>query len=477
MTQRRGSVLVGLLWCLTLLSVVVIGVLHLARLDLKVTQNYADTIQARYLALAGVEKAKALLYRDMMERQRAVKSHSGELHSLPEQFRDVRLGRGEFSVFRQGRRDEGGGILYGVSDEESRLNVNHASSQELSKILGMTEDVLAAIQDWRDGDNSARPSGAEAEHYASLRPPYLPRNGPFQTMRELLMVRGVTRELLSGEDANQNGLLDPEEDDGRASLPVDDADGVLDSGWSELLTIDSMARNENSAGQARVDIKSADERTLSSVRGISEELAKAIVAYRNQDEFETIADLLDVRAMVPQSPGAVEENSRRPPGGGPQSGARSGTPLPQQQSRQRSSEAQPNLQPTGPPLINEDLLIEIADDITTGSDTEQPGAININTASPEVLACLPGVSRELGQAIVAYRKSAGYFPNIAAVLKVDGMTRDIFKQLAPKICARSETFRILSEGRVPLTGARRRVEMVVRVSSGNVETLSYREDL
>ena len=120
--------------------------------------------------------------------------------------------------------------------------------------------------------------------------------------------------------------------------------------------------------------------------------------------------------------------------------------------------------------------MEIADDVTVSSDSEQAGAININTASPEVLACLPGISEELAQAIVSYRKSAGFFPNIAWLLKVDGMNRALFKQVAPKVSARSETFRILSEGRVTSTGARKRIQAIVRVSSGSIDTISYRED-
>ena len=51
MRSKQGSVLVGVLWCLALLSVVVIGVLHSARLDLLVVKNYGDQIQAHYLAL------------------------------------------------------------------------------------------------------------------------------------------------------------------------------------------------------------------------------------------------------------------------------------------------------------------------------------------------------------------------------------------------------------------------------------------
>jgi competence ComEA-like helix-hairpin-helix protein len=122
--------------------------------------------------------------------------------------------------------------------------------------------------------------------------------------------------------------------------------------------------------------------------------------------------------------------------------------------------------------------MDIADDLMAGNASEEhPGAVNINTASPEVLACLPGVTPDLAQAIIAYRRSAGFFPNIAWLLKVDGMNRDIFKQMAPRVCARSETFRILSEGRIPSTGARKRIQVIVQLSAGEFTTLSWREDL
>ena len=191
--SKGASVLVALLWCLMLLSLVVVGMLHTARMDLTVQKNYGDKIQARYLAVAGIEKAKALLYRDARDRSRIRRNHAGQLYNSPEDFRDITLGRGEFRVFHRGRADAGGGMVYGVDDEESRLNVNYASIESLSKIEGMTPDIAAAIIDWRDEDNQVTPGGAEAEYYASLQPPYLPRNGPIQTIRELLMVRGITR--------------------------------------------------------------------------------------------------------------------------------------------------------------------------------------------------------------------------------------------------------------------------------------------
>src|ERR1039457_677160 len=129
-------------------------------MDLLVVKNYGDRIQAHYLALAGIEKAKALLYQDARERSRSGRHHSGALYDAPDQLRDVAFGRGQYRVFRRGREDEGGGILYGISDEESRLNVNVASADELGKLYGMTPDVVAAILSLRAADHTATPGGA-----------------------------------------------------------------------------------------------------------------------------------------------------------------------------------------------------------------------------------------------------------------------------------------------------------------------------
>jgi DNA uptake protein ComE-like DNA-binding protein len=484
--KERASVLVGLLWCLALLSVVVIGVLYSSRLDLQVAKNTADTIQARYLALAAIEKAKALLYQDERERQRSARHHSGALYDAPEHFRDVPLGRGLFSVIRQSGPGETRGIIYGVSDEESRLNINRAQNDALAKIRGMTPDVIAALQDWRDGDTAVTPGGAEAEYYASRKPPVQPRNGPLETLQEFLMIRDVPRDLFLGEDTNQNGLLDPWENDGGASPPNDNRDGILDTGWAGLFTTDSAASGNNAGGHERIDIRSADERALSAVRSLSADMVRAIIAYRGQNQFKNVTDLLDVTPPAPPGsptpsrpanaptapgsgpgPGPVNRSVRTtggPAGAGPTTaepvatGARSGAP-------------------TGPRLITPETLMEIADDVTATDDDEQAGVINVNTAGPEVLACLPGLTPELAQAIVAHRRSAGFFPNVAWLLKVDGLSPEILKQLWPKVTVRSETFRILGEGRVPSTGARQRVEKIVRLTRGSFQTLSYREDL
>ncbi len=136
----------------------------------------------------------------------------------------------------------------------------------------------------------------------------------------------------------------------------------------------------------------------------------------------------------------------------------------------------PGNNPSGPKVISQSLLADIADDVTVADGTDLDGVVNINTASLEVLICLPGVQRELAQAIISFRQSNGFFSNIAGLLRVQGMTQDLFKQLAPLVTARSETFRILCEGKVTSTGARQRILEIVHVGLRSVTTVSYRED-
>ncbi|HUA64640.1 MAG TPA: helix-hairpin-helix domain-containing protein [Alphaproteobacteria bacterium] len=451
--RRRASVLVALLWIVALLSVVVVSLMHTTWIDLVIVKNYGDRVQAHYLALAGIERAEALLYQDAQDRSHSDLNHHGKLYNDSQDFQNSSFGRGEFTIFRRGRQDEGGGILYGVADEESRLDVNVASSNELMQLPNMTPDVMASIVDWRSPTNVVLPGGAEATYYESLQPPYEPRNSAYETVRELLMVKGVTPELLLGEDAHQDGFLPTTAiigndfpDDGNHACDVD-------AGWAGILTVDSYDNNVSASGQNRVNIQTADQNALVAVPGITPDIAQAIIAYRSQHQFQSIADLLDVTAPQPPDQGAQGNSNQN---GGNSSG----------QSGQSS----------GQTVISDDLLMEIADNLTANRSRSESGLININTASLDVLACLPQIDRQLAQQIISYRQSSGFFSNIAWLLKVPGMTHDIFKQVAPLVTVRSETYRILCEGEVNSTGVRQRIQMIVHVGLKDVTPISYRED-
>jgi hypothetical protein len=64
--------------------------------------------------------------------------------------------------------------------------------------------IIDSILDWRDANDEHLINGAESdwyeEHYKEqgFDHPYKAKNGPFDTVEELLMVRGITKEILYG---------------------------------------------------------------------------------------------------------------------------------------------------------------------------------------------------------------------------------------------------------------------------------------
>lgn len=182
-------------------------------------------------------------------------------------------------------------VRFGLADESGKLNLNAIGSMDLEEIdehyllmylPGMTDDIADAILDYIDDDETIRPLGAESEFYEALTPPYFAKNGPLESIEELLLVRGVTPELLYGEDANRNGLLDPAEDDGPATPPLDDGDGLLRPGWHSFLTIHSRETNLRPDGTKKIHINQGLLTDLYDAvePELDEDAARFIVAYR-----------------------------------------------------------------------------------------------------------------------------------------------------------------------------------------------------
>src|SRR5262249_3878374 len=123
----------------------------------------------------------------------------------------------------------------------------------LLQLPNMTEDVANSILDWLDPDDDPRENGAESETYSGMSPPYRAKNGPLDSVEELLLVKGVTPQLLFGNDRNRNGILEPSEDNGL---------GMVDLGWSAYLTTYSREMNVDSSGNPRIYVNNQNLDTL-----------------------------------------------------------------------------------------------------------------------------------------------------------------------------------------------------------------------
>lgn len=103
-------------------------------------------------------------------------------------------------------------ILWVRADKESqRTNLNSAGDGEIKQKIALmmgddfqreADRVSDCILDWRDADDMVRMNGAEEKDYVARGLPYLPANGPFKTMSELLLVLGVTPTLFWGNPVN-----------------------------------------------------------------------------------------------------------------------------------------------------------------------------------------------------------------------------------------------------------------------------------
>ena len=100
---------------------------------------------------------------------------------------------------------ETGQALVIVEPEDEKVNVNKADTRQLSEVLvraGVSEDVAEGfadlIADFIDSDDIPRLKGAEKDRYQKLGLGYVPFDGPLTALDQLLLVPGITDQLLYG---------------------------------------------------------------------------------------------------------------------------------------------------------------------------------------------------------------------------------------------------------------------------------------
>lgn len=258
--SRRGSVLVIVTILVALLALGGYTFAQFMVVETRAAAAFGREVQARALADSGVELAAATL-RDRTELD------PQSLYHDPGLFQEMLLresssarGRGRCSVLTAVENGGDMPVRFGLVDESSKINLNTLVEQggdetqqrmQLMYLPGMTEDLVDAILDFVDPDQTPRALGAEDDYYAAFG--LTARNAPLESLDELLLVRGLTADILYGEDVNRNGLLDPNENDGDKSPPLDDGDGVLFPGLAAYFTLYSRELNAQVDGQSRIN--------------------------------------------------------------------------------------------------------------------------------------------------------------------------------------------------------------------------------
>jgi len=184
--KSKGGALLVVLWLSAALAAIGWSVATTVRAETERVGNAADGLRAQYLASGAVDRGiQWMLW-------------------APEDNRN-RDGTPKFWSYNQPRlymAFPSGAAVVEMIPEQSKLNINNASPDELYKVVlavsgspATASQITAAIVDWRG------PSGSPTlfdQYYFSISPTFRSRHASLQDIEELLLVRGMTPELFYG---------------------------------------------------------------------------------------------------------------------------------------------------------------------------------------------------------------------------------------------------------------------------------------
>ena len=344
-SKDQGTVLIVAMWIMIILAAAAIVFAKYVQTEANAATNSACAIQCEYIIHGAINY---IFYQLDLEES----EEESDLSYETSPYEGVQVGNGYFWVLRPNISDDTN-YDYGLSDEAGKINLNSASLEMLLKLPSMTSELANAIIDWRDKNQEVSTGGAESEYYLLLDDPYSCKNSDLESVEEVFLVKGVSVDYVFGEDLNRNGILDWNENDGAETLPADNANGSLDAGFYNYVTVYSYEPNKGADGGERINV--SDPKNMSK---ISQLVQKAC-----PDRYTIIMGRIRLK-------------------------------------QQYSSLIEFYFAST----MTADEFGPMIDKLTTTDEDTLKGLVNVNTASSAVLLCLPGLEQSDVDAMITKRE-------------------------------------------------------------------------
>lgn len=193
--SQKGIALTMVLWVLTILMVIVLSFSFAARTETHSTLIFKEGIENKFLAEAGLERG----IMEIFYRRQNLNIEGSDIWAIDNKPYAIQLGNGNCTVK--------------IADEAGKVDINATSDVILKNLLmnlgvqGEKLDIIVdSIMDWKDADDLHRLNGAESDYYMSLPNPYKAKNANFDTLEELLLIKGMTPEILYGDGGNKGAI-------------------------------------------------------------------------------------------------------------------------------------------------------------------------------------------------------------------------------------------------------------------------------
>lgn len=183
MKTQRGVALVMVLLIVAMATTIAAFMAQQQGFWQRAMENGRDRAQARRIAEAGIDWARAVLADDAAVNQY---DHGKEMWAMKLPAIPV----------------EGGEVQGTIIDQQGLFNLNNlvrngvASTVELARLqrlltaLGLPQELGGALADWMDTNSETSANGAEDEYYMNLAKPYRCANRPLSDIGELAWVKG-----------------------------------------------------------------------------------------------------------------------------------------------------------------------------------------------------------------------------------------------------------------------------------------------
>lgn len=494
--RRRAIILPVVLVLVGLLSLTMAGFIFFVRAEAEGILAFSDGQQARLAAESGLEEIVALLRKE--------RDNVAAWYDVPDRFRHALVWAEDYErdsdpVREVGSRRElferGGALTpawrysvvarrydgpedtmrFGLMPESAKLDLNVATEAQLTGLLTPLlldlqienpQEIINAILDWRDEDGETREGGAENEYYNLLEPAYNAKNGRFDSVEELLLVKEVTAAVLYGEDVNRNGILDENENDGEESFPYyDNADGFLNHGIAPFLTVWAREVDVSLDNQPRISLHSdaatvqaqimADAAEAEESEGAEELLSPATIAF--------IAGIAGNQSVVGQMGSPADLYAGE-----------------QEELEPNQTSALPGELAASPVGLEE--MPYIMDRFSTrppeSASVPILGLVNINAAPLRVLLTVPNLTEEVAAAIVGARRGldADTVRTTAWPLTTGTLSAATFRAIAPYITTKAYQFHVEVVGYADHRKTSKRLEWIIEMV-GPLAQIKYHRDL
>jgi general secretion pathway protein K len=222
-SDERGIALLLTLLVLTFMVALILEFDAEARREYRDAAAFRDNFKATVLARAAVQAARGVLQQDFLKDKQAGQSFDAptDLWALP--ISNYPIGDGLLNAK--------------IEDEQGKLNLNDLAAggtpddkrkkilrvKRLFELAQINPDLVDAIVDWVDTDDTPEPAGAESLYYQTLRPSYRAANVQLQTFLELRLIKGMTPEIL----AKLSKLVTVYESAGDSMVNINTADPLV----------------------------------------------------------------------------------------------------------------------------------------------------------------------------------------------------------------------------------------------------------